>query len=364
MAANIKNLTDLLVTDYIGFNGGSLVVMADGSNLNIGRSIVDSANVVSGDMKNSVELINLDDWRKGAPLKELPPDLKQKLADCLCGPDEYHNTLLYITQSLEGEAPMRAALAEFAGARGKIGGLPNCTVDVLEAGFSTFNKPGFSSELYDFIKTVTEVELTCDRGSKVTLTLDHVAFDVVNSNGKLIPGKYANPIPAEVYAHPASVDGTLVISGSYGPLMGYKPFVGNFRALMGVLNKTPITWKIKSGKITEVTCENRDVETFVRKEVFETDAEHGMKIGEFGLPANLYVLGREITGNLMIDEKGRVHLANGHGYQKRTRCEYDTRVHGDGLVACASLRANNLGKQFMEKNRYSKEIFRTLQKQK
>ena len=66
-------------------------------------------------------------------------------------------------------------------------------------------------------------------------------------------------------------------------------------------------------------------------------------------------------GNLMIDEKGRVHLANGHGYQKRTRCDYDTRVHGDGLVACASLRAVNLGKWFMEKNRYSVEVFKTLQ---
>jgi leucyl aminopeptidase (aminopeptidase T) len=263
-------------------------------------------------------------------------------------------------QSLEGETPMRLSLVELASGKGKIGGLPNCTIDVLEAGFSPQNRPEFSGELYDFLLNVTEIELTCDRGSQVTALIDHDTYDLVNSNGVLVPGNYANPIPAEVFAHPADVLGTLVISGSYGPLMGFAPFVGNYRALMEALNKTPVTWKITGGKITDVSCENNEIQSFVRKEVFEKDTEHGMKIGEFGMPANLYVLGREITGNLMIDEKGRVHLANGHGYQKRTRCEYDTSVHGDGLIANASLRAVNLDKQFMKNNQYSSEIFKTL----
>ena len=361
MTTNLRTLTDLLVSNFIGYKGGSLIILADQPTFEIGRSIADSSNSVSSDAESNVEVINIDEWRDGQPLTELTTEFREELLAKLQGPDELHNTLLYIMQSLDGETPMRLSLVELAIGKGKIGGLPNCTTDVLEAGFNPQNRPEFSGELYDFLLKVTEIELTCDRGSQVTALLDHTEYDLVNSNGVLVPGKYANPIPAEVFAHPVSVEGTLVISGSYGPLMGFKPFVGNYRALMEELDKTPITWKIAGGKIIDVSCDNNEIQEFVRREVFEKDVEHGMKIGEFGMPANLYVLGREITGNLMIDEKGRVHLANGHGYQKRTRCKYDTNVHGDGLIANASLRAVKLDKQFMENNQYSSDVFKTIE---
>jgi len=360
MATNLKNLTDLLISNFVGYRGGSLLILADEPTLEIAGSIADSANAVAIETEKNIEVINIDKYRAGQPLTELHAELREELLAKLQGPDELHNTVLYIMQSLDGETAMRLSLVELAGEKGKIGGLPNCTVDVLEAGFNPQNRPRFSGELHDFLLQVTEIELTCDRGSKVTALLDHNEYDLVNSNGVLVPGKYANPIPAEVFAHPADVEGILVISGSYGPLMGFAPFVGNYRALMEALDKTPITWKISEGKITDVSCDNNEIQDFVRREVFEKDAEHGMKIGEFGMPANLYVLSREITGNLMIDEKGRVHLANGHGYQKRTRCKYDTTVHGDGLIANASLRAVNLEKQFMENNRYTTGVFKTL----
>lgn len=360
MATNLKNLTDLLISNFVGYRGGSLLILADEPTLEIAGSIADSANAVAIETEKNIEVINIDTYRAGQPLTELHAELREELLAKLQGLDELHNTVLYIMQSLDGETAMRLSLVELAGEKGKIGGLPNCTVDVLEAGFNPQNRPQFSGELYDFLLQVAEIELTCDRGSQVTALLDHNEYDLVNSNGILVPGKYANPIPAEVFAHPADVEGTLVISGSYGPLMGFAPFVGNYRALMEALDKTPITWKISEGKITDVSCDNNEIQDFVRREVFEKDAEHGMKIGEFGMPANLYVLSREITGNLMIDEKGRVHLANGHGYQKRTRCKYDTNVHGDGLIANASLRAVNLDIQFMENNRYSPEVFKTL----
>jgi hypothetical protein len=360
METDLRQLTDLLVASFLGYRGGAFIILADRPTLEIGQAIADSADALAVEIEKNIELINIDEWRAGQPLTELKPEFREELETKLSGPDEYHNSLLYIMQSLDGEIPMRLALAELAGAKGKIGGLPNCTIDVLEAGFNPENRPEFSQELYDFLSRITELKLTCNRGSNITAILDHNRYDIVNSNGVLNPGTYANPIPAEVFFHPADINGSLVISGSYGPLMGFKPFVGNYYALMEALDNAPIVWRIKDGKITDVSCDNTEIQTFVRKEVFEKDTEHGMKIGEFGLPANLYVLGREITGNLMIDEKGRVHIANGHGYQKRTRCEYDTDVHGDGLIACASLRAVNLDTLFMENNRYSPEVFKIL----
>ncbi len=361
MSIDLRNLTDQLVADYLRFQGGSLVIIADQATLTIGNTIAESAQSISEKTENSITVIDLDLWRKGSPLTSLPDELETHLVDLLKGPDKEHNTLLYIMQSLEGESPMRVSLIDLAASRGKIGGLPNCTVDVLQSAFSKENRVAFSEELFTFMQQVTKVELTCDRGSKIHAWLDHDRYDVVNSNGVLKLGTYANPIPAEVFFHPARIEGTLVISGSYGPLMGFAPFVGDYKALMQALNATPIYWQIKESKISEVTCDNSDIKKFVQELAFETDADHGMKIGEFGLPANLYVLGRDITGNLMIDEKGRVHIANGHGYQKRTRCEYDTKVHGDGLIANASLRAVNLDKQFMKENQYNPDIFSSLQ---
>ncbi len=356
MTEKLKTLTDLLVTKFVGYQGGSLVILTDSPTLEIGRSIKNSASEIGGD----IELIDIDSWRSGKPLTELLEDQICELDSKLKGDNIQQNTLLYIMHGLDGEGPMRSKLVDIAGAKGKIGGLPNCTNDVLQAAFNPENKLEFSKELFEFLLGVEEVELTCDRGSQVVITLDHNKYDLVNSNGVLIPEKYANPIPAEVFAHPANVEGTLVISGSYGPLMGYIPFVSNYKALMDTLNKSPLKWTIKKGEITDVECDNKEIKEFVQKEVFEKDSINGKKIGEFGLPANLYVLGREITGNLMIDEKGRVHLANGHGYKPRTRCEYDTKVHGDGLIACASMKAVNLNKQFMEKNKYSSDVFKTL----
>jgi hypothetical protein len=87
---------------------------------------------------------------------------------------------------------------------------------------------------------------------------------------------------------------------------------------------------------------------------------HSDRIGEFGMPANLHVLARPLTGNLMIDEKGRFHLASGDGYQNRTRCEYICAHHGDGLLANATVSSGRTGNVIMSENQYNPRIFKTL----
>ena len=218
-------------------------------------------------------------------------------------------------------------------------------------------------ELFDFISREECVSLTGENGTNLLVDINHKRFTTINSDGILIPGVYANPIPGEVYLHPENVNGTFVIDSSYGPLMGFGPFVGNYQALAATLAKHPIIWTIKQGKITDVACEDEQVQQFARREIFEKDAkQNGDRIGELGLPTNLYILGRGITGNMLIDEKGRVHLAHGYGYTKRTGCDYESNVHGDGLINKANLFAMKLGKQFMVDSVYSPDVFVSLRR--
>jgi hypothetical protein len=371
--ADLRSLTDILVRDYVRYSGGSFLILADGKSAEIGQAIHESAAELCQEkgIAGYLELIDVDAFRQGKPLTEFSGPIKEELERKLIGVDPQHNTVLYIMRSLDGEGPFRTGLKDFAKKKGKIGGLPNCDLNVLEAAYRPENL-GFSDELFSFMQNVTAVELTCPRGSKLTIHLapkkydkegqDTTKFKWVNSNGILVPGFYGNPIPAEVYTHPESADGTLVISGSYGPLMGSEKYRDDFKGLLLALQSTPITWKIKDGKITDVLCGDAFIREFVRKEVFEKDQEHGMKIGELGLPANMFVLYGVLTGNLLIDEKGRVHIANGSGYKDRTRCDYDSPVHGDGLVTHAALRALNSNVLFMIDDRYTTFAFPSLRR--
>ncbi|MFH1771103.1 MAG: hypothetical protein ABH828_06130 [archaeon] len=369
----LSELTDILVRDHLKFKGGALLIYYDNSNKDIGAAIYESAyrvfkqykfknkHTIQNIEKPKITLRNFDFYRKnGEPIRDFPDNLRHEIRSALSGPDKEHNTLIYIMQGLDGEQPVKKQIIKTAQELGKIGGLADCTIGVLQQAFHPDNNLNFSAELYDFILQEKEVKVTCDRGTNLNITMDHDKYKLVNSNGVLIPERYGNPIPAEVFAHPVDANGTMVISGSYGPLMGYEDFVGNYSLLAETLDKTPITWTFENGKITDVKCENDIIKKFVKNYVFELEPEHGPKIGEFGLPANLHILKLPISGNLLLDEKGRVHIANGDGYQTRTGCEYEINVHGDGLIANATMHSARLNKDFMVNNVYSSELFKTV----
>jgi hypothetical protein len=293
----------------------------------------------------------------------MPEELYRTLEQELKWPVTDMNLVLYLNQVWNGEGPVMKQINELAESRGKVGGLPNCTLDVLQAAYHPQNNSKFEEDLFDFILKETCVLVTGDNGTRLFVDINHDRFKTVNSNGILIPGIYANPIKGEVYLHPESVSGTFVIDGSYRPLMGVEPFVGNYRALASALAKTPIIWTINLGRITDVKCDDEVIRKFARGYVFERDEHHnGDRIGEFGMPTNLFVLNRGLTGLVLIDEKGRVHLANGYGYNERTGCDYESNVHGDGLVSRANLFAMRQGKLFMLDNVYSPEVFSSLRR--
>jgi len=366
LAVELEKYTDTLLRNYVCYKGGPLIVFADKPTQDIGNAIIESASAMDTEIPQTAELVDVDKMRKGQPLTSLPDSFKQELDQKLNGPDGYHNTVLYIMHGLDGEGPMIKEIVGIASTHGKIGGLPGCTYDVLKAGFSPDNIPEFSRELYEFMLQENAVVVQCNQGTSLLIEMNHrtennpIGYTLINSNGVLIPGNYGNPIPAEVFCHPMNVNGTLVISSYYNPLLESPKYKDSPQSLLDDLRRTPITLVIENGRVTDIHSEDRYIKGIVKHEIFKRDPEYGMMIGEFGLPANLHVLKRKPIGNTLIDEKGRVHLAHGHGYPNRTGCPYDSPVHEDGLLDSATLYSCRLGKDFMKDNVYSSSIFRTL----
>jgi hypothetical protein len=352
---DLKILTDRLVETYIGYKGGPFVILADETSMHIAQSIERSAKAFAG---AHVNILDIAHWRAGAPLENLTTTVRQEL-DTLLTDTTGENTILYINESLPEEGGFRKDLIAYAAAKGKIGGLPGCTVDVLIAGYHPDNKPEFTEELFEVLKSENALRITCPLGTDLQVTYDHSKYTLVNSNGILVPGKYGNPIPAEIFTYPANVEGIAVVSGSYSQLARHPRFVGKHALLRDTLNRTPIIFEINDGSVSSIACDDSEIRTFVEKYVFEVDPANGRKIGEWGMPANLYALCRETTGNLLIDEKGRPHLGHGDGYKSRTGCEYESIVHGDGLIEKATVQAGS-GAVLMHNGLYTRQSFKTL----
>jgi hypothetical protein len=361
--SNLKELTDTLVKNYLRYDSGEFFLIYDNDTKQIGESILSSLSKF--DQKN-IHDTNLDDYRNGKPLTEFPSDVLSEIKSSFKPENINTNKLLYIMAKRIDEPAFGRTLIDLIinkeNPLGAVAGLPGCTMDVLEAGYSKENNPEFVKELYEFLQQEKEIIVTNELGTNLVINIDTNKYNWVASDGIVQPKKYRNPIPAEVYTYPANVNGKFVITGSYAYFMSLERYKGKFGQLVEDLRKTPLTWEIKDGKIIDVFCDDPELKAEAMVEIYTKDKEHGMKIGEIGIPANLYVLKRKLTGQLLIDEKGRVHMANGDGYADMTNCEYKSNVHSDGLAERVTLYSPRLGKNFMENDMYNPDIFSTLRK--
>ncbi len=228
---HLQSLTDTLIRDYACYDGGALAVVADNRTLDIGKSILLSAT--SLDRGGTTLLVNLDDYTR--PLTSLPAAVRGELETVLSGYDPDHSTLLYFFHRSPEEAALATQLRKIGESNGKIGGLPSCTEDFLEAVYHPDHLPGksqrFGAELHEFLSEEPEILVTCPRGTHLKVTMDPSRFHLINSDGRLVKGFYGNPFPGEVYGHPADAEGPVAITGTYFPLMTSGPFANDYMML-------------------------------------------------------------------------------------------------------------------------------------
>jgi len=84
-------------------------------------------------------------------------------------------------------------------------------------------------------------------------------------------------------------------------------------------------------------------------EYLKTD-ENSNRTGEFALPTNLELMAKSLIGNLLQDEKARVHHAFGDPYPDETGANWTSKTHLDGLMKKCSVWVD--GKKIMEADEY------------
>ena len=121
-------------------------------------------------------------------------------------------------------------------------------------------------------------------------------------------GRWGNLPEGEVFTAPKKVNGTLGTN-----LLGdwFSEKYGNFKDLL--------TFEIKDSMINigSMNCANAGFEKGIECEYLSTDS-NSSRASEFALPTNPLLMSLPTIGNLLQDEKARVHIAFGDPYRDET----------------------------------------------
>ena len=232
---------------------------------------------------------------------------------------------------------------------GRVGNMLSLTPELVEVAFS--NDANTVSELtdrvFDYMQDVPAVKVTSKKGTHFIAEFNPF-YDWCKATGFLKDGG-RNIMPAEVYTHPANVEGTYVIDGTYGYLGSLPEFKDN-KATLERLLKNPMIWTFHNGIITDVSCDDPEIKRAAISQIFET--ENGQYVGEIGLPTNINDL--DLTGVVFIDEKKRFHLAHGHGYPEKTDAPLRSPKgpHYDACTRNVTITNLGTGKPIMQAGKY------------
>jgi leucyl aminopeptidase (aminopeptidase T) len=344
--SRLTGLTDILVRDYCCYDGGSLTVIADDITEDIGRTIAYSANMLETKIRKSVAVINLDNWRNGEPLIEIPESLSESLNSGMNA--DGANISLLIFHKMHGEGEMVSQLIKICEDAGKVGRIPECSQRALSTALHSKHDPGFSDKLRDLMLRESEMLITCTRGTRLKVKSNRRH---VKGNESLKLGKCYDLLPANIIVQPVDVNGEIIISRMYEPLSCHKSFRNDYRRLARKLDIYPVRLDIEKGNIVDVGCRNKKIMDFVKEEIFDKDPVNGRKVSLVSLPANLYAIKKKSAGSMATSKIGRVYIAHG---------DSESGVFGECFIESASLFSARLKKFFMKNNEYSNEVFSTV----
>jgi leucyl aminopeptidase (aminopeptidase T) len=179
-----------------------------------------------------------------------------------------------------------------------------------------------TNQVYDLVRNAKSIHVTSVKGSDVTATF-HKHWKWIPCHGRYAEAGWGNLPEGEVFTAPASVDGVLVcdVLGDF------------FSEKYGVLEQ-PVTFVVKGGYVTSVTCEDEAVANEVRDYLFSTP--NGNRVGEFAI-GTLTSLKR-LVGNLLQDEKmPGLHVAFGNPYPEFTRADWSAKIHVDVIPSVCTI---------------------------
>lgn len=287
-----------------------------------------------------VEMYVLEDYGT-RPMSGLPKEIESAIPKA--------NVTFWAAQSMEGE--LDALRGPFMGAALKYarhGHLPSVTVRCVEEGLCSDYKriSRFTQRLYETVKGAERIDVANPSGTKLRVELNPdwrwLKLDGIYHE----KGKWGNLPEGELFTSVAKSNGHLVVDelGDW------------FSDKYGCLTKpesdydTPMHIDVQNSRVDLKTleCTNARLKQELIK-YLKTD-ENSNRTGEFALPTNIELISKPLIGNLLQDEKARIHHAFGDPYPELTGADWHSKTHVDALMKKCDVWVD--GKKIMEADKY------------
>ncbi len=211
---------------------------------------------------------------------------------------------------------------------------------VMEQGMcSDYNEVyALTHKVFDTVKGSNRIEVNNRFGVDLKVDFDR-NWKWVPSDGRYYEkGRWGNLPEGEVFTAPKRVNGTLGTN-----LLGdwFSEKYGNFKDLLSFEIKDSIN-------IDSMNCANE----VLRNELVQylsTDS-NSPRASEFALPTNPLLMSLPTIGNLLQDEKARVHIAFGDPYRHETGAPWESKTHIDMLLEACNVKVD--GKTIMQNGKY------------
>ncbi|HZW57402.1 MAG TPA: aminopeptidase [Nitrososphaerales archaeon] len=318
----------------MGLNQGeNVLIVSDQGTEAIGRELARQSEIVTGPER--VKLVLLEDHVK-RPMSVMPiqiTDLASSWAD----------VTFWAARSLPGELVARRDFLDVAKVHARHGHMPNVTIQLMEQGMCSDYDQVYelTHKVYDTVKGCGAISVSNRFGTSLRVEFDP-NWRWVPSDGRYhSKGKWGNLPEGETFTAPKHVEGKLVTN-----LLGdwFSEKYGNF--------KDPLSLRIENSRMImdSIECKNSQLKSDIKS--YLATEENSTRASEFALPTNPLLMSLPTVGNLLQDEKARVHIAFGDPYQAETGAPWKCKTHVDMLLEQCDVSIEGKG-QIMKHGKYT-----------
>jgi leucyl aminopeptidase (aminopeptidase T) len=286
------------------------------------KEIADAVYRISSSIADS-EMFVLEAYIK-RPMNEVPVQIFKAIPRV--------TVTFWIAQSYEGELKARSIFRTEALKYARHAHMPGVTKTMMEQGmcadYDLVCKT--TMKLYELVRNINEMHVTSEEGTNL-----HLEF---NKEWRWIPshgifrkmGEWGNLPDGEVFTAPYSANGVIVVS----------EFGDWFARKYGHLQEKISIRIIDSRIIPDFDCADANLRKDL-SQYLSTD-ENSNRASEFAIPTNLHLMSMPLIGNMLQDEKARVHIAFGDPYGSQTNAGWTSATHVDCILERCNLSGDGM----------------------
>jgi aminopeptidase len=304
--------------------GEKVLIVSDRSNYVIGEGLLAQASLVTGG--ENVKLIILEDVSK-RPLTSLPEEVRKSISG-------WANVTFWAAESKPGELVVRKEFMALAKSNARHAQMPNISMLLMQQGMCADYDQVYAltHKIYDIVKDASVIKVSNKFGTNLEIQFNPTWRWIPSDGHYHEKGKWGNLPEGETFTAPMKVDGHLTTN-----LLGdwFSEKYGNFK---DTLSFDVIDSLVQIDTIRSANSKLKDeIATYLQS------SECSKRASEFALPTNPLLMSLPTVGNLLQDEKARVHIAFGDPYPDETGATWSCKTHVDMLLEQCDLNVEGKG---------------------